>query len=212
MDHLVAKVQHACAQPISMGEMRHRRTGPVIGLHSGWPGRGPAATNMFEAGAFLRSKRGATYPDLMLGFAPVAMQFETTARRGHGYQLHMAGMRLEAPAPWRSRSPDPHRPPAILLNYLSTEADRQFWVDALRIARELLAQPAFGGLDAGEVCPGDRRRPDSDEDVVRLDRRTGETGMHPTSTCRMGTAPWSVVDPSTMRVHGLDGCAWSTRR
>jgi choline dehydrogenase len=29
--------------------------------------------------------------------------------------------------------------------------------------------------------------------------------MHPTSTCRLGTDKASVLDPATMRVHGLDG-------
>jgi choline dehydrogenase len=32
-----------------------------------------------------------------------------------------------------------------------------------------------------------------------------ETALHPSCTCKMGTDELSVVDPSTMRVHGLDG-------
>ena len=36
-------------------------------------------------------------------------------------------------------------------------------------------------------------------------RRDGETAYHPSCTCRMGTDADSVVDPRTMRVHGLDG-------
>jgi len=31
------------------------------------------------------------------------------------------------------------------------------------------------------------------------------TLYHPTSTCRMGTDPMAVVDPATMKVHGIDG-------
>jgi choline dehydrogenase len=201
MDHLVAKVQHACAQPISMGEMRRKRNWPGIGLQ--WlAGRGPAATNIFEAGGFLRSNPGATYPDLMLGFAPVAMRFHDDAPE-HGYQLIMAGMLAEATGTVRITSPDPHSAPAIRMNYLSTEADQRFWVDALRITREIFAQDAFRDVDAGETWPG----PDvaTDEEVVDWVRRTGESDMHPTSTCRMGTGPGSVLDPSTMRVHGLEG-------
>jgi choline dehydrogenase len=200
-DHLVAKVQHACTQPISMGGMRHKRNWPGIGLQ--WlAGKGPASTNVFEAGGFLRSSSEAAYPDLMLGFAPVAMQFHDDAPE-HGYQLIMAGMRAEATGTVKVTSADPHRPPTLLFNYLATEADQRFWVNALRIAREILAQAAFRNLDAGETWPGPTVG--SDEDVIDWVRRTGETDMHPTSTCRMGTGEGAVLDPSTMQVHGLEG-------
>ena len=37
-------------------------------------------------------------------------------------------------------------------------------------------------------------------------RTDGETALHPSCTCRMGRADDdSVVDPLTMRVHGVDG-------
>jgi RimJ/RimL family protein N-acetyltransferase len=35
--------------------------------------------------------------------------------------------------------------------------------------------------------------------------RDGETALHPSCTCAMGTGPMAVTDPLTMRVHGLDG-------
>ena len=36
-------------------------------------------------------------------------------------------------------------------------------------------------------------------------RREGETALHPSCTCRMGTDELSVIDPLTMKVRGLDG-------
>jgi choline dehydrogenase len=35
--------------------------------------------------------------------------------------------------------------------------------------------------------------------------RDAETALHPSCTCRMGVDDMSVVDPSSMRVRGLDG-------
>jgi choline dehydrogenase len=45
----------------------------------------------------------------------------------------------------------------------------------------------------------------ADDQIIDWIRSPAQTGLHPTSTCRMGTDDWSVVDPATMRVHGLDG-------
>jgi choline dehydrogenase len=140
----------------------------------------------------------------MFGFAPVAMQFETDRPvEQHGYQLHIGAMRLEARGHVRISSADPTKQPSLLFNFLSTEADRQFWIHAFRIAREVLGQPAFTEFDAGENYPGDRV--DSDDDVLRWMAARGQTGLHPTSTCRMGTDAMSVVDPSSMAVHGVEG-------
>ena len=36
-------------------------------------------------------------------------------------------------------------------------------------------------------------------------RRDAETALHPSCTCKMGTGNGAVVDPASMRVHGLDG-------
>jgi choline dehydrogenase len=35
--------------------------------------------------------------------------------------------------------------------------------------------------------------------------RDAETALHPSCTARMGADPMAVVDPGSMRVHGLDG-------
>jgi hypothetical protein len=43
---------------------------------------------------------------------------------------------------------------AVHLNYLAGERDRHRWLRAIETARNLLAQPAFQELDAGEVLPG----------------------------------------------------------
>ncbi len=201
-DHLVAKIQHSCTEPISMGEMRHKRNWPGIGLKWLVGHDGPAATNVFEGGAFLRSDSTQPFPDLMLGFAPLAMAFDEQMPE-HGYQLMMAGMRAEARGSVRIVSRDPRVQPALLFNYLSTEADRQFWVNAMHIARDVLDQPAFRAIDGGETYPGPGVA--TDEQVVEFVARTGETDMHPTSTCRLGTDDRAVVDPATMQVHGVTG-------
>ena len=45
----------------------------------------------------------------------------------------------------------------------------------------------------------------SDEQILDWVRRDAETALHPSCTCKMGTGNGAVVDPASMRVHGLDG-------
>src|SRR5204863_2931106 len=67
----------------------------------------------------------------------------------------------------------------------------------------ILTQPAFDAYNAGELSPGDAVR--SDEEVLDWVARDAETALHPSCTCRMGIDELSVVDPATMRVHGVEG-------
>lgn len=98
-----------------------------------------------------------------------------------------------------SRNPREH--PAIRFNYLSTETDRTEWVEAVRVAREILAQPAMARFDGGEISPGPSV--ETDEEILDWVAKDAETALHPSCTAKMGVDPMSVVDPDTMRVHGL---------
>ncbi len=103
----------------------------------------------------------------------------------------------------RIRSRDPRVHPALRFNYLSTAQDRREWVEAVRIARNILAQPALAAFDGGEISPG--AAVETDEQILDWIRRVAETALHPSGTTRMGVDDKAVVDPATMRVHGLDG-------
>jgi choline dehydrogenase len=44
-----------------------------------------------------------------------------------------------------------------------------------------------------------------EDEILDWVRRDAETALHPSCTARMGVDEHSVVDPSTMRVHGTEG-------
>jgi choline dehydrogenase len=100
-----------------------------------------------------------------------------------------------------SRDPSVH--PALRFNYLSTPTDRREWAEAVQIARHILSQPAFGPYNGGELSPGPAVH--TEEQILDWVRRDGETALHPSCTAKMGTGPGAVVDPGSMRVHGLTG-------
>src|ERR671912_1458925 len=103
----------------------------------------------------------------------------------------------------RIRSTDPRMHPSMVFNYLSTPTDRKEWVEAIRVARSILNQPAFEPYNDGEISPGPSV--ETDEEILDWVRADAETALHPSCTARMGTDEMSVVDPATMKVHGTEG-------
>jgi choline dehydrogenase len=202
-DHLEVYVQYACTQPVSMASHLARWRKPWIGLQ--WLfRRGPGASNHFEAGGFLRSNDDVPWPNLMFHFLPIAIRYDgSVPAAGHGYQFHIGPMFSNSRGWVRIQSDDPFQKPKLLFNYLSTPEDRQEWAEAIEVARNIMGQPAFAPFNGGEISPG----PDVAGDQAVLDwvRRDAETALHPSCTARMGTDEMAVVDPTSMRVHGVDG-------
>jgi choline dehydrogenase len=203
-DHLEVYVQHACTQPISFNPALKLRNRPKIGLQWLLARKGPAATNHFEAGGFVRGNDNVAYPNLMFHFLPIAVRYDgTPVAAEHGYQVHIGPMYSDARGTVKIRSTNPKQHPALRFNYLSTEQDRREWVEAIHVARDILAQPAFAEFSGGELSPGPSVR--TDEEILDWVARDGETAYHPSCTARMGVDEMSVVDPTSMRVHGVTG-------
>jgi choline dehydrogenase len=203
-DHLEVYVQYACKQPVSVQPALKKWRRPEIGLRWLVFRGGPGASNHFEAGGFIRSNDDVAYPNLMFHFLPVAIRYDgTSPAGGHGYQVHVGPMYSDARGTVKIASTDPRAHPALRFNYLSTAQDRREWVEAVRCARTILTQPAFEAFNAGETSPGPSV--ESDEQILDWVARDAETALHPSCTCRMGSDERSVVDPTTMRVHGVEG-------
>ena len=202
-DHLEVYIQHSSTQPVSMQPHLATWRRPWIGLQ--WLFRkGPATSNQFEAGGFVRSNDDVAYPNLMYHFLPLAVRYDgTTPTSGHGYQVHVGPMYSNARGTVRITSTDPRTHPAIRFNYLSTEQDRREWVEAIRVTRNILGQDAFAPFDGGELSPG----PDvvTDEQILDWVAKDAETALHPSCTARIGTDDASVLDPDTLRVRGTEG-------
>lgn len=203
-DHLEVYVQYRCTQPVSMYPALLWYNKPWIGFQWLFFRRGPAATNHFEAGGFIRSNEEVDYPNLMFHFLPLAIRYDgTSPGGGHGYQVHVGPMYSDARGTIKLKSADPTVYPALRFNYLSTEQDRREWVEAIRCARQILTQPAFDAFNGGEISPGPAVQ--SNEEILDWVAHDGETAYHPSCTCKMGTDALAVVDPLTLKVHGLEG-------
>ncbi|WP_103338366.1 choline dehydrogenase [Amycolatopsis sp. CA-126428] len=203
-DHLEVYIQYACKQPVSMQPSLAKWKRPYIGAQWLFLRSGPAATNHFEGGGFVRSNDEVKYPNLMFHFLPVAIRYDGSApTEGHGYQVHVGPMYADTRGSVKITSTDPRQHPAIKFNYLSTENDRREWVEAVRVARKILNQPALEPYNGGEISPGPSV--ETDEEILDWVAKDAETALHPSCTTKMGVDDMSVVDPQTMRVHGTEG-------
>jgi choline dehydrogenase len=202
-DHLEVYVQYASTQPVSVAPALKWRNRPLVGLQWLLFRSGPGATNHFEAGGFVRSNDEVAYPNLMFHFLPLAIRYDGTAPQGHGYQVHVGPMYSDARGTVKIVSTDPRVHPALRFNYLSTDQDRREWPEAVRVARHILTQPAFEPYNGGELSPGPGVS--TDEEILDWVARDAETALHPSCTCKMGVGPDAVLDPLSMKVHGLEG-------
>ena len=102
-----------------------------------------------------------------------------------------------------ARRPDARTKPRIRFNYMSHPDDWTEMRAAVRLTREIFAQPAFDRYRGREIQPG--ADVVSDEAIDAFIRAKAETAYHPSCTCRMGRRddPMAVVDPEA-RVIGVE--------
>ena len=203
-DHLEVYIQYASRQPVSIAPGLRWRARPGIAYQWLFHRRGLGATNHFEGGGFARGNDLVDYPNLMFHFLPIAIRYDGSApTQGHGYQVHIGPMYADTRGWVRIRSRDPKVHPSLQFNYLSTETDRREWVEAVRVARDILNQPAFAPYNDGELSPGPAV--ETDQEILDWVRADAETALHPSCTAKMGVDDLAVVDPTTMGVHGIEG-------
>lgn len=204
-DHLEIYMQFAASQPVTLFKHWNLWGKATIGAQWLATGRGLGASNQFEACGFIRSAPGVDYPDIQYHFLPLAVRYDgTSSAAGHGFQVHTGPMRSPSRGHVRLRSADPAAPPEILFNYMSHPDDWRDFRAAIRLTREIMAQPAMAPFKDRELQPGDGV--DSDEGLDDFLRQHVESAYHPCGTARMGAAddPLAVVDPEA-RVIGVEG-------
>ena len=176
---------------------------PRMGLEYLVKKQGLATTNFFETGAFLRTRDDVTHPNMQYEFLPLTRQL----RRGKlvpvpGFQFWMDLARPLSRGAITLRSADPAEQPSVVFNHLQEHQDLRDLVDGVKLARELVQQPAWQKYHPVQLTPG----PDcsSDTDIEAFVRRAVGTSYHGSGTCRMGVDPTSVVDEHG-RLRAVDG-------
>jgi len=92
--------------------------------------------------------------------------------------------------------------PLIDPNYWSDPYDRERSLKGLRLARDILSQPALRPFVLAERLPGQAIK--SDEDLMQYAYRSCKTDHHPVGTCAMGPGENAVTTPD-LKVRGIEG-------
>ena len=197
-DHLEVYFQIACKKPITLYKHLNLFAKAWIGFKWLFFKKGLGASNQFESLGFIRSDKGISYPDIQYHFLPVAIRYDGKApAEGHGFQLHVGPMRSKSRGHVHIQNSDPAAAPEIRFNYLSHKDDMPEFRKALRLTREILAQPAFDDYRGHEIQPGDDQI--TDDQLDAFIRAHAESAYHPCGTCKMGDAsdPMAVVASDT---------------
>ncbi len=203
-DHFAARVRWRVRQPVSFNE---RTRGLALARELARylvERRGVLSMPIAIGYGFVRSHASEPLPDLQFHFAPAS--YGPGSRRRlepqPGMTLGVYPLRPSARGSIHVRSADPREAPAIRPRFLSHEDDVRRLIAGIRLARRIVAAPAFDPYRGEETTPG--AETEDDDALLEHLRAKGDTSFHPVGTCRMGTGADAVVD-ARLRVHGLDG-------
>lgn len=207
-DHLDVLVVHQCSKAVSLGVSLRNALSPMLHFFNYVLFRkGPFTSNAAEGGGFVKSTPALAAPDLQLHFTPAHLDDHghTLSRAaytlfGHGYALHVCDLRPKSRGTIRLASADPAAPALIDPNYLDHPDDMASLVRGVKVARRILAAPAFDTYRGVELFPGAEVQDDAA--IEAFIRRKAGTIYHPVGTCKMGHDAMAVVD-DRLCVHGV---------
>lgn len=175
----------------------------LAGLRYLFGKKGPATSNLAEAGGFVSSGLATdSRPDIQFHFLPALLDDHgRNILPGRGMTIHACHLRPESRGDIRLKSADPSRAPAIQPNYLQSRQDLVMMLECARLAKEIFNQDLFDAYRNGFIFPEESVHTKAEQ--IDFIRRKAETVYHPVGTCKMGHDPMAVVD-SSLKVHGIE--------
>jgi len=164
---------------------------------------GPVTSTLFETGGFWYADKGTRSPDIQfhLGVGS-GIEAGVAQMKNSGVTLNSAFLRPRSRGTVRLASGDPKAAPLIDPNYWADPYDRECSIKGLKLAREILRQPALKPFVMAERMPGDNLN--TDQELAEYAYHSCKTDHHPAGTCAMGSGAGAVVTPD-LRLRGLLG-------
>lgn len=186
-DHLEMYVQVGCKKDNTLlnwasWNKPHKRIS--AGLQWFYNQEGICASNHFEVGGFIRSRKGIKHPNIQYHFLAGAVEGQENIKNQHAFQAHCGTMRPKSRGYIKLQSKDPRIPPLIEPNYLKEDEDVQELIEGIRLTQEIFSQNAFNDYIDKLIFPNSDNY--SDYELEQIIRNHVESAYHPSSTCAIG--------------------------
>jgi choline dehydrogenase len=166
--------------------------------------RGLFASTTAESGGFVSTDPATKRPDIQLFLCSAKGNTQSASGfTGHSFLLHVTELRPGFIGKLSLKSADPKTKPSILFNIFRGASNEGALRKGLQLCRQLVKQKSFAPYFKQEDSPG--KNVESDGAIDAFIRQTVGTLFHPVGTCKMGQDKMAVVDPASLRVHGIDG-------
>ena len=205
-DHLQIRAVYTVKNGLTLNTLANSRWGQFkIGMQYILSRTGPMSMSPSQLGVFTRSDSSQEHPNIQFHVQPLSL--EAFGQPLHSFPALTASVCNLNPSSRGAvaiKSNDFKVAPAIEPHYLSTSDDQQVAADSLRVARNIMAQPALKNYMPEEYRPGAQFQTNSE--LIQLAGDIATTIFHPVGTAKMGRAddPMAVTD-SRLRVRGVKG-------
>ncbi|WNJ89727.1 GMC family oxidoreductase [Bosea sp. 685] len=178
---------------------------PLMALEYAALRTGPLTMAPSQVGAFAKSSPDYATANLEFHFQPLSLDKWGDGLHPFGaFTASVCNLRPSSRGSVHLKSPTAEDAPAISPNYLDTDEDKRIAVDALKLARKIVAQAPLARFQPQEHSPGAAAT--SDEALLEAAKGLSTTIFHPVGTAKMGRDddPTAVLD-ERLRVRGVRG-------
>jgi len=208
IDHLQARTTYECRRGSTLNQVVANPLRQwLLGMQYLTTRKGLMATSSYTAHALAPTSLASTRADVKFQIQHLssAYRFEgidgkITADNYPGISVGFFQLRPQSRGSVHASSNQMDDAPVIDPNYLDSEVDRQTVVEAFRLVRKVMSQPAIAAHLKSETRPGSEVT--SECEIIRYIKEIGQTSFHPIGTCKMGVDDMAVVDPQ-LRVRGI---------
>ena len=202
-DHLQLRVIYKLKNAITLNEKINSMFGKIkIGLEYCFKRSGPMSMAPSQLGIFAMSDSSYEMPNLQFHVQPLSLdKFGEPLHNFPGLTASVCNLNPQSRGSVHINSNNFLSSPTIDPNYLSEEIDKKVAVQSIKLARNIINQPAMRKYEPEEYAPGLQFQ--SYKDLEKVSGDIGTTIFHPVGTCSMGPHKDAVTKPN-LKVNGIE--------
>ncbi len=202
-DHLQVRSVYKVQNTVTLNQRANSLLGKAkMGIEYALFKTGPLTMPPSQLGAFAKSDENQVTANIEWHVQPLSLdKFGDPLHKFNAITPSVCNLRPSSRGHVRIKSKHSSDYPAITLNYLSTEEDRQVTIAGLRFTRKIMASQALARFDPVEWKPGAELT--TDAELMKAAGDLGTTIFHPVGSCKMGNDELAVVN-DRLQVHGIE--------